>query len=293
MVVVGVSAAQARHSGARVSRLSSIGGSRVRPAAKRVSHSAATPRVARAAVTAKVAHEVLVAALAPLLKRHTGDLAVGVVDRTTGVSAMYDGARRFHTASIVKADILATLLLRRQRSGTCLDRDEHELAAQMIEDSDNDAASDLWQDVDQAEGVSGANVSLGLTHTRPGAGGYWGLTSTTVSDQLKLLSDLVSPGSPLTAVSRSYELGLMRRVEPAQSWGVTAAATSKTRSAVKNGWLPDPQLWVVNSIGVIHHAGQVVLVAVLSNEQPTEACGIAQDEAAAVAAVDAITAAHS
>jgi hypothetical protein len=85
----------------------------------------------------------------------------------------------------------------------------------------------------------------------------------------------------------------MREVEPDQAWGVTEAATPGTRSAVKNGWLPDPQLWVINSVGVIRHDGQVLLVAVLSDDQPTEAGGIDQDEAAAVAAVDAITAARS
>jgi hypothetical protein len=85
----------------------------------------------------------------------------------------------------------------------------------------------------------------------------------------------------------------MCHVEPDQAWGVTAAATPRTLAAVKNGWLPDPQLWVVNSIGVIRHDGQVLLVAVLSDDQPTEAGGIAQAKAAAVAAADAAVAAHS
>ena len=46
---------------------------------------------------------------------------------------------------------------------------------------------------------------------------------------------------------------------------------------------------MINSIGVIQHAGQVLLVAVLSNDQASEAGGIAQDEAAAVAAADAVS----
>jgi hypothetical protein len=227
-------------------------------------------------------------ALAPLLAHHTGDLAVGVVDRTTGVRAVYDSGQRFHTASIVKVDILATLLLQHQAAGTTLSEEQGELATQMIENSNDDAASDLWYGVGAAAGIADANVRLGLGHTTPGAGGYWGLTSTTVSDQLTLLSDLTSAHSPLTATSRSYELSLMREVESDQAWGVTEAATRGTSSAVKNGWLPDPQLWVINSVGVIHHAGHVLLVAVLSDDQPSEGAGIAQDEAAAVAAVDAI-----
>jgi hypothetical protein len=232
-------------------------------------------------------------ALAPLLELHTGHLAVGVIDHTTGAEAIYDGSELFHTASIVKADILATVLLQHQGTGMPLGEEEQELATQMIENSDNEAATDLWAAIGGADGVTDANLHLGLLHTAPGEDGYWGLTSTTVTDQLRLLFDLVSAHSPLSTASRSYELGLMRQVEPNQSWGVTAAATPRTASAVKNGWLPDPQLWVINSIGVIHHDGQVLLVAVLSNDQPSEAVGIAQDEAAAVVAADAVSTARS
>ena len=80
----------------------------------------------------------------------------------------------------------------------------------------------------------------------------------------------------------------MEHVEPTQAWGVSAAAQTGT-VAIKNGWLPDPDLWVANSIGVIHRAGQELLVAVLSDDQPSEAAGIRQDEEAAVAAAVAIT----
>jgi hypothetical protein len=45
---------------------------------------------------------------------------------------------------------------------------------------------------------------------------------------------------------------------------------------------------VVNSIGVITHAGHTVLVAVLSDDQASEPAGISADEAAAKAAVSAI-----
>jgi hypothetical protein len=48
---------------------------------------------------------------------------------------------------------------------------------------------------------------------------YWGLTSTTVDDQLRLLADLTSRNSPLSAQSRFYELGLMRHVAADQGWG--------------------------------------------------------------------------
>ena len=234
----------------------------------------------------------LAAVLTPVLRAHAGTLAVGVVDPAAGITVTYHGRRSFDTASIVKADILAVLLLRHQRSDTDLSEDEKELAAKMIEESDNDAASALWDVIQRAPGLEAGNAALGLRGIVPGPGGYWGLTTTTVTGQLNLLSALTSARSPLRASARRYELGLMRGVDPGQDWGVTAAASAGTRPAIKNGWLPlapDGQ-WVINSIGVISHAGQRLLVAVLSSGQPSESAGIGQVQAAARAAATAVTA---
>ena len=298
LAVLGVSAVRAHDHGARPQRQADGRSSAASPQAGATGTALAgdpgtAGTVARKAVSVRALDRELTATLARVLTQHTGDLAVGLVDRTTGLKAIYGGGHLFHTASIVKADILAALLLRHQDAGTPLSENEQELATLMIEESDNDAATDLWGDVGATDGVAEANSRLGLRHTAPGEDYYWGLTETTVADQLELLSDLTSSRSPLNAASRSYELTLMRHVDPGQSWGVTAAATPKTPVAVKNGWLPDPQLWVVNSIGVIRRDGQVLLVAVLSDDQPTEAGGIAQVEAAALAAADAAVAAHS
>ncbi|MGO8684306.1 MAG: serine hydrolase [Thermoleophilia bacterium] len=244
-------------------------------------------------VTVKAADEQLATALAPIVKHHTGNFAVGVIDHTTGISAVYDGTLRVHTASIVKVDILATLLLQHQAAGTSLSADERETATEMIENSNNDAATALWDEVGKAAGVTKANRVLGLRETTLGEDGYWGLTSTTVSDQLKLLGELLSSSSPLSLASRTYELGLMRHIEPEQDWGVNAAATAGTSAALKTGLLPDPQLLVVNSIGIIEHGGQEFLVAVLSNDQPTQAIGVSEVKAVAVAAVNAVSAVRS
>jgi hypothetical protein len=237
------------------------------------------------------AHAALTAALAPVLRRQTGLLAVGVTDLSSGVTASYHPHELFHTASIVKADILATLLLQLQRQHAGLSLAEQQLATAMIEESDNDAASALWDTIGAAPGLATADRLLGLLRTEPGPGDLWGLTATTVTDQLALLAALTSAHSPLTVASRHYELGLMRSVEPGENWGTTAAADPDSRPAVKNGWLPDGPsgLWVINSIGVLRHDGQRLLVAVLSSGQPTEAAGISQVQAAATAAAASVT----
>jgi hypothetical protein len=87
-----------------------------------------------------------------VLRHHTGGLAVGVADPATDAAATYQGGQRFDTASIVKADILAVLLLQHQQLGTWLSPGDRDLAAAMIDDSDNAAATALW---DAAEGAPG------------------------------------------------------------------------------------------------------------------------------------------
>lgn len=233
----------------------------------------------------------LAAALGRVLRRHQGILAVAVSDPEDGLTAAYHPHRRFDTASIVKADILAVLLIQHAQARTALSEGERELATQMIEDSDNDAATALWDAVGGTMGMEAGNAALGLHGIVPGAGGYWGLTTTTASSELRLLSDLTSARSPLPAAARRYELNLMRHVEPAQAWGITAAATAHTRPAVKNGWLPvgPAGQWVINSIGVIRHTGQRLDIAVLSSGQPSETTGIRQARAAARVAAAAIT----
>jgi hypothetical protein len=237
------------------------------------------------------AHAALLAALAPVLRHRTGLLAVGVADLSTGVTATYHSRQAFHTASIVKAGILATLLLQLQHQHAGLSLDEQDLATAMIEDSDNGAATALWNVIGATAGLAAGDQALRLRHTVPGQDGWWGLTATTVTDQLRLLSALTSRHSPLTAASRRYELNLMHNVETGQNWGVTAAASRGSRPAVKNGWMPDgPEgLWDINSIGVVSHHGQRLLVAVLSSGQPSQQAGISQVQAAAKAAAAAIT----
>jgi hypothetical protein len=244
-------------------------------------------RLSRASLDRKLAH-----ALRTVIAADPGHLAVGVIDSASGAEAVYGSHRFFHTASIVKADILATLLLQNQHAGTSVSDQEAGLAVPMIENSDDDAATDLWQQIGTGSALAAANVQLGLSRTVPGPTGYWGLTSTTVVDQLRLLTDLTSRKSPLTTASKDYELGLMENVQQSQQWGVSAAASPHTSYAVKDGWLPDPSLWVINSIGVVLHNGQQLLIAVLSNDQPTEAVGIATVSAAATAAARVITAAR-
>ncbi|WP_329279247.1 serine hydrolase [Streptomyces sp. NBC_01451] len=235
------------------------------------------------------------------------EVSVAVLDVASGDSATY-GDGTFDTASIVKVDILATLLLQAQDEDRSLTAQEKRYATSMIEISDNASATALWTAIGRAEGLAAANKRFGLTDTEGGTGMLWGLTQTTAADQLTLLrqvfaksgdsGDTAEP-SVLSAASRTYLQGLMGSIAEDQDWGVSAAAATSTaatadrRFALKNGWLPRTAtgLWDINSIGRVTTAdGREFLVAVVSNGNTTKAKGISLVESAARAAVSVFAA---
>lgn len=213
---------------------------------------------------------------------------MAVLDETTGAEAVYHGRLRFHAASVENLDMLVGLLLQQQRAGMRPGSAEAALAADMMEYSDNIAANGVWDAEGGRPGLAAANKTLGLRGTRLNAAGYWGLTSTTAADQLRLLEDLTLARSPLDAAARRYALRLMESVMAGQRWGISAAATSAAGLAIRNGWLPDPQRWVISSVGLVNHDGQRLLVAVLSSGNRTKTGGISLVRAAASAAATVI-----
>ena len=244
---------------------------------------AARPAAARAQLA-------LTAAIGPISRDDDGQVAVAVDDLTTGADAAYSGVQEFVTASIVKVDILSTLLYQARQSGQPLLPEEQALATTMIENSNDDAASDLYADAGSAEGLDQANQVFGLGETTAGTDGAWGLTSTTVADQIRLLRLVFTRPSVLTTQSQDYIQDLMSQVEADQEWGVPAAADDGTPFMVKDGWLPSGTtgLWEINSIGEVVHDGQRMLIAVLSEGNATEDSGISLVQTVADAAAGAM-----
>lgn len=232
------------------------------------------------------------ASLANYLSAKGQYAAVGVLDLTTGAQVVYNEQASFQTASIVKADILATLLYQLQGENKQLTASQKQLATKMITLSDNTAASSLYSQIGGASGLNAANKAFGLTSTTPGPGSTWGKAHTTVTDQLALLRVLASDDSPLSADSRAYQLGLMSQVDDDQDWGVPAAATgAATKVYVKNGWdtlAADGGLWEINSIGRIVEPGHDWLVVVLSSHNKTMDDGVDLVEGAAKMAVSGL-----
>ncbi|MFF3513080.1 serine hydrolase [Streptomyces sp. NPDC002573] len=212
--------------------------------------------------------------------------AVLSLDGTGREPTVHGDDTPYDTASIVKVDILATVLLQAQDAGRTLTPQEVTRAEAMIRHSDNDSATALWQQIGQAPGLEAANKRLGMATTKGGPGLLWGLTQTTARDQIRLLRAVFDTGSTaLNEDSREYIRTLMTRIEDDQAWGVSAA--TKSGWALKNGWLQRTatRLWDVNSIGQITVDGHRYLVAVLSNGSPSMKEGITLVEGEARSAV--------
>jgi hypothetical protein len=248
--------------------------------------------------------------LSPLDAAAEVRLAVTVLDPLSGRSLSY-GSGHFDTASVVKVDVVAALLLRAQDEGRGLTARERELAAEAIRISDNDATHELWKLIGGAPGLDAANARLGLSETAGGGDGHWGLTQTTTADQIALLRAVFGTDSPLSAGSRETLQKLMGSVVEGQRWGISAASAlnatvpaapgpdgadievpdaAASDTALKNGWLPrsHTKLWNINSIGRVSVHGRQYLVAVLSAGHQTKENGIEAAETAARSAVAVI-----
>ncbi len=217
------------------------------------------------------------------LSDRSGTVAASVYDLYTGQLWSLGNGVPQDEASIVKVDILETLLAQSGKRG--LSAAQQVLAQNMIEYSDNDAATTLWSDVGGSAGVSAYNASAGLSETSPSlcvqCSGFpwpgWGLTTTTPSDQILLLRRIVEPNPLLTDAERNYALTLLDNVTPDERWGVNGGVSQQANVALKNGWLPlnsSDTDWQINSIGWVDGTGRSYLIAVMTTGDPSEQYGI-------------------
>jgi hypothetical protein len=210
------------------------------------------------------------------------EFSVAVLDRKTGQRYAFRGSERYEAASVVKVQVLACLLLEAQEDDRDLTPTELSLAKRMIRYSDNDATTALFSRLGRAPGVTRSNKRLGLTETRVSSA--WGLTQTTVNDQVRLLDELVDEDGPLDPESRRLALKLMAGVDDDQDWGVPVVAKPGETAIVKNGWLPrtsEGGRWIINSVGRVTGDDLDVSIAVLSHGHRSMPGGISVVEKAA------------
>ncbi len=244
---------------------------------------AAVSRICTSAKRPKLAARISRGITAALRGRTDSVVGLAASDATAGLSCGFHEKLHFYAASVIKVTIISALLLK-VHGPRGLTRAQRNLAYLMITQSDNNAATDLWNDVGMTDMQRFLNKA-GMRHTILSQA--WGLTLITAQDELTLLHLLTSPGKVLGKNSRSYVLSLMAKVVPAERWGVPAGAPPGVTVHVKNGWLPYPNAkdWNINSIGAFtgnHIAYQiVVLTAPPAGGGQSESYGIETVQAAA------------
>lgn len=218
----------------------------------------------------------LASAVEQYLTTRQSQVSAAVLNLNTGTLWSFQPQMRYDTASIVKATIMATLLWQAELHHAPLTPEETQQMVPMIEDSSNQAATTLWYLAGGSRGIQGFLNAAGLTNTIPGTHGYWGLTQTTVTDQVELMKLYAVPNAILDPASQAYARNLMTHIVGYEDWGVNSGAPTGASVALKNGWLPLPGLgWEINSVGYVSGGNEHIAIAILSNRNPTEAYGIA------------------
>ncbi|MFG2270090.1 serine hydrolase [Streptomyces chartreusis] len=235
---------------------------------------AATPTVSCTSAKAGLADKLKKDITAALANRK-GTIAVGLYDRSTNTNCSLRASSAYDSASVVKVTVLATLLWDAKKHNRYLTDREATLSKDMITKSDNAASSTLWKQLGLTK-IKGFLAAAGMTQTKPGANGYWGLTQITVTDEQKLLKLITAKNTVLSDNARAYILKLMGQVVSSQRWGTPYGVPSGVSVAVKNGWLSrSTHGWRVHSVGAFKGGGHDYMITVLTHDNSTMNYGIA------------------
>jgi beta-lactamase class A len=208
----------------------------------------------------QLTHSPFTPAIITDLNNAPGLVSAAVEDLTTGDVFVYHPNLRLITASILKVQLLGTVLSEARAASQPLSPSEQALVAPMIEVSDNHATTNLLQDAGGPGAVATFDQSIGMTESNPISD--WGNSTTTATDQLTLLDRFVQPNGYLSDASRTYGLNLMSQIVPADIFGVSSGVPSGLLRASKTGRIPSEG--VINGIGWVQGQGRDYLIAVLT-----------------------------
>ncbi|HVM28301.1 MAG TPA: serine hydrolase, partial [Mycobacteriales bacterium] len=212
-----------------------------------------------------------------LAARYPGRRFTAAVYEPTGCTYSLNPDLRLTTASVVKTQIMTALLLRAQRQGRSLTTWERDRIWPMITQSADPPTNELWSSLGGREPVQAVARELGM-HDTVHPDRYWGITTTSAADQVRLLRQVV-PGEygPLTAASRAEARHYLTSVVPSQRWGASARVPSGWTVAMKNGFYSSQCCrWRLNTAGWVERPdGTGWAVVVLSDGWSNDSEGIA------------------
>ena len=201
-------------------------------------------------------------------------VSFAVVDSSGRMHGL-DERRRYSSASVVKAMLLAAELRRLKRAGTPVDPETDRLLEAMITISDNGAADEIYARVGDSGLVEVAHRAGMRDYS---VAGYWGNSLISAADLALMFADL---DRSFPRRDRKYAKGLLGSVVEEQSWGIPDAAGDRWAVRFKGGWLPEKAL-VHQAAELRERAGSRELaIVVLTDSQPSFDYGIGTVEGVA------------
>lgn len=159
-----------------------------------------------------------------------------------------------------------------EQQGREPDDNEMSLLTTMIENSNNDSASQLYSEIGGAAGMASFMQAVGVSGLSP-EDGSWGYSVITPQAMVDLLA-LLDRGKVLTSTDRATALQLMENIESDQQVGVGDTAPSGFTVAMKDGWVPGPDgLWAMNTSGIVTAGNEIYIISVYTQEQSSLADG--------------------
>lgn len=197
------------------------------------------------------------------------NFGVELRDLVSDGSYSFAGDYTSQSASMAKPMIVAMALRKAREGGAELSAENVEHARKAITESDNDAATALWQYAGyQTYEPLAAELGMSSTHLDQNKADQWSWTWTTPADQLLLIQTLANGGSSaLTDAECQFIYDLMGQVKDDQTWGVGAPRSTQVATHLKNGWVQfksSDGLWAVNSMGDVKGDGRDYQLCVMT-----------------------------
>jgi hypothetical protein len=210
----------------------------------------------------------LSSSLESFLAAQGGHIGAAIFDVTRNRYYLYNASKQFYMASSVKVPIMFTLLTQLEATGREPDDEEMSLLTTMIENSNNDSAQALFDEIGGAPALDKFMRSIGIADFSAFADG-WGYSTISPLAMVKLLT-LLHAGKILTSGDRQVAINLMENIEPDEQVGVGDTAPSGATVVMKDGWVLAPDyLWVMNSSGIITWQDETYIISVYSQDDST------------------------
>lgn len=213
------------------------------------------------------------------LEGREGRSGVAVLLPGRGVLYSSNGDQPMSMASVVKVAVMLAVMDRAVREGRELTGREMALLRPMIQESDNESTTVLWNDLGGSGAVEEYLRSIEIEDILPNAQEYWGASRATARSVARLFGKLAFE-EILDRERRALAVELLSGVVPSQRWGVTAGVPDErpagTIIGLKDGWYPAGFGWWVNSAGMLIPGDDrpAYTIAVLTRGQPSWEYGI-------------------